>query len=153
MDLEEKIGQDFKAAMLARDELKLSVLRSLKSALTYASVDAKASGGDGKLTDEQVLVVLTKEAKKRQDSADAFTKGGANDRADKELTEKAIIEAYLPAALTDTELAQLVEQAIVALGASGPQDVGKVIGAVRAEAHGRVDGAKLAGIVKERLAS
>lgn len=153
MDLHQRLDQDLKIALLGGDGLKASTLRSLKSALTYARVDDKAKGGDGELSDDQVQVVLAKEAKKRQDSADAFNKGGASDRADKELAEKAIIDNYLPEPLTSDELAQLVEQTITQLGASGPQDMGKVIGAVKAKASGSVDGAKLAQMVKERLAS
>lgn len=153
MELQGRLDQDLKSAMLARDELRLSVLRSLKSALTYASVDAKARGGDGLLSDEQALAVLAKEAKKRQDSADAFTSGGAHDRAEKELAEKAIIEEYLPRQLDEKELATLVDQTISELGASGVKDLGRVIGSVKAKAGASADGAKLAQIARERLNS
>lgn len=153
MDIQGQLNQDLKAGMLARDELKVSTLRSLKSALTYASVDDKAKGGDGSLSDEQVQSVLTKESKKRQDSADAFNQGGASDRAEKELAEKAIIANYLPEPIGDEELASLVAETIAELGASGPQDMGKVIGAVKSKASGSVDGARLAQVVKKRLNS
>ncbi len=151
MDLQGRLDQDLKTAMLARDELRLAVLRSLKSALTYASVDAKTKGGAGELTDEQALAVLAKEAKKRQDSADAFASGGASERAEKELTEKAIIEKYLPRQLDERELATLVDQTIRELGASDVKDLGRVIGGVKAKAGTSADGAKLAQIARERL--
>lgn len=151
MDIKQRIDQDLKVAMLARDEVGLSVLRSLKSALTYASVDAKTAGGDGTLDDQAVSAVLIKEAKKRQDSADAFSNGGARERAEQELAEKGIIEGYLPAPITDDELGQLVDAAVAELGASRPQDMGKVIGLVRTKASGRIDGAKLAQMARERL--
>lgn len=151
MKLIEQIETDLKQAMLARNEVKTSTLRSLKSALTYASVDDKAKGGDGTLGDEQVLRVFTKESKKRQDSADAFEKGGATDRAEKELAEKQIIDGYLPAQISDGELAQLIDQAIVDIGASGPSEMGPVIGRVKTEVGGQADGARIAGMVRERL--
>lgn len=151
--LRDQLDRDLKDSLLARDEVRVSTLRSLKSALTYATVEARSSGGGGDLSDEQVLAIFAKEAKKRQESADAFRQAGATERAEKELAEKAIIERYLPAQLSDGQLAELVDQAIVETGASGAQAMGQVIGKVKAAAGSQADGGRIASLVKERLAS
>lgn len=141
--------QDLKTALLAGDAEKVSVLRSIKSAVTYAEV-AKGVKGSG-LSEPEILEVIAREAKKRQESADLFTKGGATDRADKELREKAIIDQYLPAALSDDEVNKLVDQAVEELGELTPQTMGRVIGRVKELSKGAADGGVIAGIVKERI--
>jgi uncharacterized protein YqeY len=98
-----------------------------------------------------VLPILAKESKKRQESADLYKQGGSQDRADAELQEKAIIDAYLPAQLSEEEVAQLVREAIADTGATGQADMGKVIGAVRAKSGAQADGAVIARLVKEQL--
>ena len=103
------------------------------------------------LTDEEVLPILAKQSKQRQESADLYLQGGDQARADAELAEKAIIDAYLPAQLGEDELTTLVEDVIKQTGASGQQDTGKVIGAVRGKAGATADGAAIARIVKEKL--
>lgn len=147
--LEERLEQDIKAAMLAGEGQRVTTLRGLKSAL----LNAKIAGGtrDSGLRDDQVLVILGKEAKKRQESADLYAQGGDQARADAELAEKAIIEAYLPAQLSEAEVTQLVEEAITSTGAEGQAGMGKVIGAVRAKAGASADGAMIARITKEKL--
>jgi uncharacterized protein YqeY len=95
--------------------------------------------------------LLAKEAKKRQESADLYVQAGDQVRADAELAEKAIIEAYLPAQLSEAELVALIDEAIAATGASGPQGMGQVIGAVKAKAGASADGALVARLVKEKL--
>lgn len=147
--LQERIMQDLKTALLAGDAEKVSVLRSIKSAVTYAEV-AKGVKGSG-LSEPEILEVIAREAKKRQESADLFTKGGATDRADKELREKAIIDQYLPAALSDDEVNKLVDQAVEELGELTPQTMGRVIGRVKELSKGAADGGVIAGIVKERI--
>jgi uncharacterized protein YqeY len=148
----DQLESDLKASLLARDEVRVSTLRSLKSALTYASVDEKAKGNSGDLSDEQVLTIFAKESKKRQESADAFTSGDAKDRAERELAEKKIIDGYLPAQLTDDELLSLVNEAIKESSASDIKAMGRVVGLVKAKAGSRADGARIAALVKERLA-
>lgn len=148
--VQQQIEQDVKSALLAGDSQRVSVLRSLKSALTYAAVAQKTKAEN--LSEDQVLDVLAKEAKKRQESADSFIKADRQDRADAELAEKAIIEAYLPAILSEAELITLVDQAIAKLDEVSPRAIGAVIASVRQEATGRIDGALLARITKERLA-
>ena len=147
--LEERIERDIKTALLAGDAERVSVLRGLKSTLLNEKV-AKGKRDSG-LTDEEVLPILSKEAKKRQESADLYKQGDDQTRADKELAEKAIIEEYLPAQLSEDEIAKLVEEAIRQTGATEQKDMGKVIGAVRAKTTGQADGAVVARLVKEKL--
>jgi uncharacterized protein YqeY len=147
--LEQRLEQDLKAALLAGDAQRVSVLRGLKSVLLNEKV---ATGKrDSGLTDDEVLPILSKEAKKRQESADLYRQGGDETRAAAELAEKKIIEAYLPAQLSEAEVATLVDEAIQQTGASEQKDMGKVIGAVRAKAGAAADGALIARLTKEKL--
>jgi len=150
MELEKQIDQDLKAALLGGDKVTTESLRGLKAALL--SVKVEQGKRDTGLTDDEVTVILSKEAKKRQESADLFKQGGNQEKAEAELTEKALIEKYLPAQLSEEEIAKLVDEAIAATGANGPQAMGQVIGAVRAKAGASADGAIIARIAKERLA-
>lgn len=147
--LEEKIEQDLKQALLAGDGRKVTTLRGLKSVL----LNYKISSGQRQtgLKDDEVLVLLSKEAKKRQESADLYVQGGDQSRAAAELAEKAIIEAYLPAALSEAEVAALVDEAIAQTGAAGAAGMGQVIAAVRAKAGAAAAGALIAKIAKEKL--
>jgi len=147
--LEQRLEQDIKSAMLAGDTQRTTTLRGLKSALL--NVKVAAGKRDSGLTDEEVLPVLAKQAKQRQESADLYVQGGDQTRADAELAEKAIIEAYLPEQLSDDEVAVLVDEAIAATGAEGQAGMGKVIGAVRAKAGASADGSVIARITKEKL--
>jgi uncharacterized protein YqeY len=147
--LKDRLTQDLKTAMLAKDAGRVSVLRSLKSAITYAEV---ASGGRGsELDDTAIIEVFTKEAKKRQESADSFASAGREEQAATERAEKAIIEEYLPRELDESELRGLVEAAVAELDDVSPKAMGQVIAAVKSKASGRVDGGLLARITKERL--
>jgi len=150
MELEKQIDQDLKAALLGGDKVTTESLRGLKAALL--SVKVEQGKRDTGLADDEVTVILSKEAKKRQESADLFKQGGNQEKAEAELTEKALIEKYLPAQLSEEEIAKLVDEAIAATGANGPQAMGQVIGAVRAKAGASADGAIIARIAKERLA-
>jgi len=150
MAIRQKLDDDVKAALLAGDTVRVDTLRGLKSTILYADVAAKKRDSGG-IPDEEILSLFAKEAKKRQESADLYVRGGSQERADKELTEKAIIEAYLPAQLSDSELVELIDQIIAEQAAEGPQAMGKVIGAVKAKAGSAVDGARVAQLVKERL--
>jgi uncharacterized protein YqeY len=147
--LEDRLEQDIKTALLAGDAQRVSVLRGLKSTLLNEKV---ATGKrDGGLTDEEVLPIFSKEAKKRQESADLYKQGNDETRASAELSEKKIIEEYLPEQLGEDEVAKLVEEAIHQTGASEQKDMGKVIGAVRAKAGAQADGALIARLAKEKL--
>jgi uncharacterized protein YqeY len=147
--LETKIEQDIKTALLAGDAERVSVLRGLKSTLLNEKV-AKGKRDSG-LTDEEVLPILSKEAKKRQESADMYKQGGDETRQQAELSEKAIIEEYLPAQLDEAEVAKIVDEIIKETGAEGQQAMGKVIGAVRTKTTGQADGALIARLTKEKL--
>jgi uncharacterized protein YqeY len=147
--LEQRLEQDLKAALLAGEAQKVTTLRGLKSVL----LNLKISSGkrESGLNDQEVQAVLAKEAKKRQESADLYSQGGNNDRATAELEEKAIIEAYLPAQLSEAEIVSLVEAAINETGAQGMANLGQVIAAVRAKAGAGADGALIARLAKEKL--
>ncbi|HET7320721.1 MAG TPA: GatB/YqeY domain-containing protein, partial [Candidatus Saccharimonadales bacterium] len=149
MNLEQTIEADLKTALLGGDKVTAESLRGLRAALLTVKVEqGKRETG---LTDDEVVAILGKEAKKRQESADLFKQGGNMEKHDAELTEKALIEKYLPAQLSEEEITKLVDEAIAATGATGPQGMGQVIGAVRAKAGATADGSVIARIAKERL--
>ena len=138
-----------KQALLAHDSEMATTLRSLKSAVLNAEIAAgKRETG---LPEAEVVGLIQKEAKKRQESATIYRQAGDDARADKELSEKKIIDQYLPAQLDETAVLVLVEAAIADLGASSMADMGKVIGAVKAKAGASADGSLIAKLVKEKL--
>lgn len=147
--LKQQLDQDLKSALLAGDKDRATTIRSLKSVILYAEV-AKGARDEG-LSDEEVIILFSKEAKKRQESADLYIKGGSEDRAAAELAEKAIIETYLPKQLPDAELISIIDEVISGMGASGPQAMGQVIGQVKQKTAGQADGGRIAQLVKERL--
>lgn len=149
--IKDKLTQDLKEALLARDAERATVLRGLKSVILDAEIAAGAR--DRGLSDEAIIGLFQKEAKKRQESADLYLQAGDQARTDKELAEKTIIETYLPAQLTEEEIATAVDEVIAETGASGMQAMGQVIGAVKAKTKGAADGAITARIVKEKLNS
>lgn len=151
MSIKQQIDQDLKAAMLSGDKTLVTTLRGLKSAMLY--VEVAAGKRDEGLDDATVIDLLSKEAKKRQESADLYQKGGNAEKAEAELVEKQVIERYLPAQLSDEELGKLVDDAIAEVGAAGPQAMGQVIGKVKQASKGQADGARIASLVKERLGS
>ena len=144
--LQARIESDLKKALLSRDKQRGSVLSLLKSTLQYATLDKKAP-----LTDEEVLNICAKEAKKRQESADLYDKGNAPDRRDTELAEKAIIEEYLPEQLSNEKLETVVAKAIEEKGPLTQQTMGMVIQYVRTQTEGRADGGRIAQSVKAKL--
>lgn len=139
-----------KQALLQRDSETATTLRGLKSVILNAEV--AAGKRDTGLDNDEVVALLQKEAKKRQEAAAIYADAGDEARAAKELSEKDIIAQFLPEQLDDTAVVQLVEDAIAELGASTMQDMGKVIGAVKAKAGAAADGGVIARIVKEKLA-
>lgn len=151
MALESQISQDLKAAMLAGEQQRVTTLRGLKSTLLYAKVAQKLPR-EQELADDEVVSILARESKKRQESADLYVQGGSQERADAELQEKAIIDAYLPDRMSDDKLASVIAGVVEEMGASSPQDMGKVIGAVRQKVGVSADGASIARMVKEKLA-
>jgi uncharacterized protein YqeY len=147
--MENKLEQDLKAAMLAGDKQRVSVLRGLKAVLLNVKVaTGKRESG---LSDDEILVQLSKQAKQRQESADLFKQGGNQAKADDELAEKVIIESYLPAQLSEDELNKLIDEAIAQSGVQGLAGMGQVIGQVKAKTGAAADGALIARLAKEKL--
>ena len=147
MNLQERIQQELKAAMLARESEKLSTLRLLKSALGYAQIEKKTD----QLADADIISVIQKEAKKRRDSIEQFRTGGRPELADKEARELAVLETFLPQPLSPDELEQLVRATIQELGATSKKEMGPVMKAVQAKAAGRADGKAISSIVGRLL--
>ncbi len=135
--------------MLAGDAPRVECLRGLKSAILYAEV--AAGKRDEGLSDTEIEALLAKEAKKRQESAELYVQGGSQVRADKELSEKAIIEQYLPKQMSADDIAQVIDTVIAELGLGGMQAMGKVIGEVKKRCGNAADGAIIATLVKEKL--
>lgn len=151
MALEQQIDQDLKKALLNGEKLKVETLRGLKSVFLYAKVAAGTRGTD--FTDEQLMPMLAKEAKKRQESIELYLQAGDEARAEKEQTEKAIIEDYLPKQLSEEELVLIVNEVMAQMDAEGMSAMGKVIAEVKQKTQGAADGALIAKLVKERLSS
>lgn len=149
MNLKQQIEQDLKTAMLSGDKSLATTLRGLKSAILYEEV-AKGKRDEG-LSDTEITAVLSKEAKKRQESADLYTQGGNVERASLELAEKSVIEKYLPAQLNDEELSQLVSRAEAELGPVSSQNMGQIIGWVKSNSNGSAEGQRIASVVKARM--
>ena len=148
MALIERIQKDLTTAMMTKDELRLSVLRMVKSALKYKEVEKVRP-----LEDAEALQVLQTLMKQRRESVEQFAKGGRQDLADKETQEIAILEAYMPAGASDADMSTAIEAAIVETGATSPKSMGAVIKAAKAKLEGKtVDGKTLSDKVKERLA-
>ncbi len=150
MTLSEQIDKDYITAYKAKEQLKLDVLRLLKTAAKNLLVELKRS--NGALDDAEMMDVILRQAKQRQDSIVQFNDAGRPDLAEKEAAELEILQAYLPAALTPEELSAAIDAAIEATGAKQPSDMGKVMNAIMAQYKGRVDGKVLSSTVKERLA-
>ncbi len=151
MGVKQRIDTDLKTAMLAGDKTLVTTLRGLKAAIL--NVEVAENARDTGLSEDKIITVLQKEAKKRQESADLFAQGGNDEKAQAELAEKTVIEKYLPAQMSDEELSGLIDEVIAESGASGMQAMGQVIGAVKAKAGTAADGAVIARLVKERLSS
>ena len=149
MSVKQQIDQDLKQAMLAGDKQLVMTLRGIKSAILYVEV-AKGSREQG-LSDAEVSELLTKEAKKRQDSIDMYKQGGRPEKAADEQAEKHVIEQYLPQQMSDEELKHVVQTVIEETGASSAQAMGQVIGAVKSKVNGQADGGRIAAMVKETL--
>lgn len=149
MSFQARIDQDIKEAMKAREAERLGVLRMLKTSLKNAAIEK--GGVDFILDDATATAIVRKELKKRQDSVESFEKGGRPELAAKEKSEAAILAAYLPAALTPEELAELVATAIKDAGATSKKDMGAVMKLANERAAGRVEGKALSSAVNAAL--
>ncbi len=147
--LTQKIQDELKQAMLSRDALKTSVLRMLKSAISYHEIQKGGSGYTA--TDEDVLAVIQKEAKQRKDSIEEFKKAGRQELVDKETKELEILQVYLPAQMTDDQINSIVDEAIMKTGAKSTQDIGKIMGNLLPKVKGKADMRLVSEIVKDKL--
>jgi uncharacterized protein len=150
MSIKNKIIDDLKTAMKAKEADKLRVLRSLKAKILEKEISER-SGGESSITDEQVVEVLMKAAKQRKESIDQFQQGGREDLVKNEEEELAIIETYLPEMMSEDEIRQAVNSHIKKTGASSPAAMGKVMGAMMGQLKGKADGSVVSRIVKEEL--
>ena len=148
--LADRLRDDLTAAMKRRDELATSALRMAIAAIKEAAVSGKEAR---ELDDDEVLKVLTKQVKKREESAEAFRAAGRTDRADRELAERDVLAAYLPAPLTPEELEALVDETLAEGGFSGMASMGPAMKAVTAKVAGRADGKTVSGLVRARLSA
>lgn len=145
-----RISDDIKTAMRAKDSTALNALRALKSAMTNAAIE---KGGLGTVLDEtEILAVIRKQIKQRQDSIEQFEKADRAELAANEKAEVAILSAYLPAALTEEQIAAIVEQAVAETGATSKADMGKAMKRAQELSEGRADGKLLSAAVMKRLA-
>jgi uncharacterized protein YqeY len=148
MALKEKLRADMTASMKARDELRTATLRMALTAVTNEEVAGKTAR---ELSDDEVLKVLAREAKKRREAADAFDGAGRAELAERERAEGAVLDEYLPAQLSDEELAALVREAVSESGAEGPKAMGQVMKVVQPKIAGRAEGGRVAAEVKRQL--
>ena len=147
MALRDKLNEDIKVSMKAREAEKLGALRLLSAAVKQREVDERIT-----LDDAGVVAVIEKMLKQRKDSIEQFEKAQRHDLADKEKYEVSVLQAYMPQALSEDEVAAIVSEAIAASGAKAPSDMGKVMGLVKPKVAGRADMGKVSALIKSRLA-
>ncbi len=147
--MREKITQDLKDAMKAGDRARVDALRLINAALKDKDIEARGAGKS--LSEDDILALLQKMIKSRQESVDIYEKAGRQELADKEKGEIAVISAYLPQQLTEAEVAEAVRTAIAEVGAASIKDMGKVVAALKAKFTGRMDFAKASSAVKAAL--
>ncbi|WP_300175488.1 GatB/YqeY domain-containing protein [uncultured Aliivibrio sp.] len=147
MALIEKLKDEQKLAMKAKDKLRLGTIRLALSEIRQREID-----GHTTLSDDDIIAVLTKMVKQRRDSVVQFSAAGRDDLADKESAEILVLDDFMPQALTDEEVAELLDKAIIESGAAGMQDMGKVMGVLKPQIQGRADMGKVSQLVKSKLA-
>ena len=149
MNLFEQIGEDIKAAMKARDKVRLDTLRNIKKVFLEAKT---APGANDTLTDADALKIISKLAKQGKETAATYTQAGRQDLADAELAQVQVIEGYLPKQLSQEEIEAEVKKIIAEVGASSMKDMGKVMGTASKQLAGKADGSLISDIVKKLLA-
>jgi hypothetical protein len=147
MTLKEQITEDMKSAMRAKEAERLGTIRLLLAAIKQREVDERIS-----VDDAGIIAIIEKLIKQRKDSIEQFQKAGRTDLVDQESKELGILQAYMPAQLSAAEVQSAIQKIIADLGASGPQDMGKVIGALKAQLAGKADMGTVSGLVKAALA-
>ncbi|MCC6302677.1 MAG: GatB/YqeY domain-containing protein [Gammaproteobacteria bacterium] len=145
--LKHRLQEDMKAAMRAKESRRLGIIRLINAAIKQREVDERIS-----LDDEQVIIVLSKMIKQRNDSIDQYGKAGRQDLVDQEAYELKVIEEYLPPALSDEELSDLIERAVAQTGAQSIKDMGKVMGVLKPQIQGRADMGAVGARIRARLA-
>lgn len=148
MSIKESLRSDLTEAIRSRDEITSGTIRMVLTAITNEEVAGKEARV---LSDDEVITVLSREAKKRREAAEAFESAGRSDRAALEKAEGEVIGRYLPAQLSVDEIKKMIANAIASTGAAGPGDMGKVMGAVKALIAGKADGSIVSNLVKEAL--
>jgi Uncharacterized conserved protein len=151
VNLSERVDSELKAAMREKNAVKLGVLRMLKSALSYATIEK--SGAQGELSGADAAQVIRKQVKQRQDSIESFEKGRRPELAAKEKEELSILQSYLPQAMSADEMSKIVRETIAEVGASSKAQMGAVMKALQAKVAGRADGKTLSVEVRKQLGS
>lgn len=150
MNLFDQVSEDIKKAMLAKDKVTLEALRGIKKEFLEAKT---AKGSDGELHDEQALRILQKMIKQRKESAEMYTSANREELAQAELEQAAVIEKYLPKQMSEEELTAVLKEIIAQVGATGPQNMGKVMGTATKQLAGKAEGKAISTKVKELLNS
>jgi uncharacterized protein YqeY len=150
MALKQQIDNDIKQAMLAKNKEELEALRAIKSAILLAETE---KGGSGDIAQDVEMKLLTKAAKQRKESFEIFAKEGRDDLAKKEQFQLDVISRYLPKQMSEAEITEEVKKIIATVGATGPQDMGKVMGTATKQLAGKADGKVISDLVKKLLAS
>ena len=148
MSIKEQLKKDLTEAIRGRDEITSGTIRMVLTAITNEEVAGKEARV---LSDEEVITVLSREAKKRREAAEAFENAGRADKSALEKSEGEVIAKYLPAQLSEADIAAIIAQAIASTGAQGPADMGKVMGAVKPKIAGKADGGVVSALVKAAL--
>lgn len=152
--MKDKVQQDIKDAMRSKDELRLSVLRMLSSAIHNRELEKRAkSGQEEALNKEETVAVIRSEVKKRKDAIAEFEKGGRKELAEKEIAESKILEAYLPAEISEEEIEKIVREVVAAAGVVTPKDFGRVMGEAMKKIKGQASGDRVSGAVKKFLSA
>ncbi len=150
MSLMERISEDIKTAMKAKDKIRLETVRSIKKVLLEKEVSLRPQGQTS-LSESQEIEVLAQLAKQRREAIEQYSQAGRNDLADQEAQELAILEEYLPGQLSDEEISAVVDEIIARTGAVSAKDMGKVMGPAMQQLKGRADGQKVQSVVKAKL--
>jgi len=150
MSLKDRISEDIKTAMKAKDKVRLETVRSIKKVILEKEVSVRPQGQDT-LTESQETEVLVQQAKQRREAIEMFRQAGRDDLVEQQVQELAIIEEYLPKQLSDEEVGVVVDEVVASVGATSIKDMGKVMGPVMQQLKGKADGQKIQAIVKAKL--
>jgi hypothetical protein len=152
MSLKDRISEDIKAAMKAKDKIRLETVRSIKKVLLEKEVSVRPQGQES-LTESQEIEVLAQQAKQRRESIEQYRQAGRDDLAETEAQELVIIEEYLPKQMSDEEVSAVLDEIIASIGATSAKDMGKVMGPAMQQLKGRAEGQKIQAMVKAKLGS